>query len=415
MRKMSYRMKVYKIVAALFLCAVILSSVFIIHFALARATIIVSSRETPLFSKKDFSLHLQRQKSEAEPAPSLEDLSQEIKAFELSFSKNKGASTQESVAPYDFVGELIEIQSKGEKKFKPTALGKSIEGFAQGIVTIINDSNYDQTLVKTTRLLTPDNVLFRIQKLVVVPKKGSVTVLAVADKKGASGDVGEGVLRIPGLSASAQKLIYAQREKPFVGGVYSSAVVTKPDITNAEIALVEELENKGLVSMHAKNSNITLKDVVPEIISLSASAKEGDGVDEFLVSGELVLRAINFDKKALLERMKQQMQGELKQNEMVLRYDEQSFDYEITSLPGDENKAVVTASLKAFGTITTDNMDKVKTLLAGNGASAVQSYFLKNPNISAVSVRFWPFWVHTVPRFSDHVNIIIVGEDEAVK
>src|SRR3989338_4103076 len=189
MRKMSYRMKVYKIVAALFLCAVILSSVFIIHFALSRATIILSSRETPLFVKQDFTVQIQSQKSEAEPAPSLEDLSQEIKAVELSLAKDK-AQRPESIVQYDFVGELIEVQISGEKKFKPTAIGKSVEGFAQGIVTIINDSNYDQTLVKTTRLLTPENVLFRIQQTVVVRKKGSVTMLAVADKKGASGDVG---------------------------------------------------------------------------------------------------------------------------------------------------------------------------------------------------------------------------------
>ena len=109
------------------------------------------------------------------------------------------------------------------------------------------------------------------------------------------------------------------------------------------------------------------------------------------------------------------LRDELKPNEMVLYYDEPSFDYEITSLNKDENKAVVTASLKAFGALTTENMDKVKTLLAGSDASAVQSYFLKNPNISAVSVRFWPFWVKSVPRLFDHVNIIIVGEDEMVK
>ena len=411
---MSYRMKVYKIVAALFLCAVILSSVFIIHFALSRATIILSSRETPLFVKKDFTVQIQSQKSEAEPAPSLEDLSQEIKAVELSLAKDKAQGT-ESIAQYDFVGELIEVQISGEKKFKPTAIGKSVEGFAQGIVTIINDSNYDQTLVKTTRLLTPENVLFRIQQTVVVRKKGSVTMLAVADKKGASGDVGGTVFRIPGLSQSAQKLIYAKIDKPFVGGLSSSSVVTKPDITNAEIALVEEIENKGLVEMHAQNSNITLKDVVPEIISLSSSAKEGDGVDEFSVSGQLLLRAVHFDKKALLDLLKQRLRDELKPNEMVLYYDEPSFDYEITSLNKDENKAVVTASLKAFGALTTENMDKVKTLLAGSDASAVQSYFLKNPNISAVSVRFWPFWVKSVPRLFDHVNIIIVGEDEMVK
>ena len=54
-------------------------------------------------------------------------------------------------------------------------------GIAVGEVTLHNDSDRDQPLVKVTRLLTSDDILFRINKDVIVPANGSIEVGVYAD------------------------------------------------------------------------------------------------------------------------------------------------------------------------------------------------------------------------------------------
>ena len=70
---------------------------------------------------------------------------------------------------------------------------------AGGTVTIINESGSVQPLVATTRLLSKDGVLFRIDTPVNVPAKGQVNVIAHADKPGLSGEIGPTQFTIPGL------------------------------------------------------------------------------------------------------------------------------------------------------------------------------------------------------------------------
>src|SRR3989338_2246070 len=74
-------------------------------------------------------------------------------------------------------GELSGIVSKQSFNTQeiitlPTDGGAAVEEKAGGTVTIINESGSAQALVGTTRLLSKDGVLFRIDTAVNVPSKG---------------------------------------------------------------------------------------------------------------------------------------------------------------------------------------------------------------------------------------------------
>ena len=75
------------------------------------------------------------------------------------------------------------------KAFSPTGT-KEEPGIAKGRVTLVNETGYDQPLVATTRLLTPDGILFRLKDRVLVPAGGEIKAEVYADAEGASGNIG---------------------------------------------------------------------------------------------------------------------------------------------------------------------------------------------------------------------------------
>ena len=80
-------------------------------------------------------------------------------------------------------GEVREISVAGEKSGAPT--GSTVaDAVATGFVTLINTTSEDQVLVATTRLLTPENVMFRLKTRVLVPARGRLKTEVYADKAG---------------------------------------------------------------------------------------------------------------------------------------------------------------------------------------------------------------------------------------
>ena len=62
----------------------------------------------------------------------------------------------------------------------------------------------------TTRLLTPDNILFRIKKGITVPANGEIEVNIYPDDENFKDIVKPTKFTIPGLSEKLQKIIYAE-------------------------------------------------------------------------------------------------------------------------------------------------------------------------------------------------------------
>ncbi len=118
---------------------------------------------------------------------------------------------------------------------------KEVVGVAKGVVTLVNDMSSSQPLVATTRLLSPENVLFRLENAVTVPANGTVTAEVYADQEGAGSDIGATSFTIPGLSIAKQELVYARSDDSMSGGMSFVSVVTQDMIDDAAERLKEEL------------------------------------------------------------------------------------------------------------------------------------------------------------------------------
>ena len=171
-----------------------------------------------------------------------------------------------------------------EKTHKPEST-KEIGAVAMGMVTLHNDSQLDQALVATTRLLSPEGILFRLKNRVVVPAKGMIAVEVYADKEGRESEIGPAKFTIPGLNTAKQAAIYAVSDKPMIGGVRAVGIVTEEDLKLAEKELVVDLKKAGAEKLSVLHPELV---AVYEIVKLEISADKeaGSDAEEFVLSSK---------------------------------------------------------------------------------------------------------------------------------
>jgi hypothetical protein len=125
--------------------------------------------------------------------------------------------SQEGAKPGSMPGSVTSTVFSHTEKYQPTGT-KSVAGTSKGEVIIYNKTGLAQPLVKTTRLLSPTGVLFRLSVNTTVPPQGQVTVPVYADQPGPLGDIAPTTFTIPGLIEVKQKTIYAESKAAMIGG-----------------------------------------------------------------------------------------------------------------------------------------------------------------------------------------------------
>lgn len=131
------------------------------------------------------------------------------------------------------------ISATGQQTISKKAVGK---------VVIYNDSGSEQLLVATTRLQTPEGLIFRIDKSVTVPAKKNVTVNVTADAAGEKYNVGPKRFSLPGLAGTAKaKTVYGKSSTAMSGGSVSTVPRTSAqELTAAKTSMQQTLKDAVL-------------------------------------------------------------------------------------------------------------------------------------------------------------------------
>lgn len=301
--------------------------------------------------------------------------------------------------------QVTTVEVISQKVFNPTE-GREDEAVATGEVILHNESNLNQPLVATTRLLSPDGILFRLKDRVVVPAKGNITVAVYADKPGRSSEIAPTRFTIPGLSLDKQTEIYATSEKPMIGGVVKVGVLGVNDWQKAQDQLLADLEKQGQekLSQLYPDKTLVYKMLEPEFTS---SNKIGDEVSEFTLSGKVEVVGVFYD----LENVQKMVQSKLK--EQIIKGDEiLSVTDSLTSLAVghyDASSTLATVDVFGSGIITLDPESKQleKNLFFGKNRDEVRRYLLSLDHVDSVEVKFSPAWMLSVPHLSEHISIIV--------
>ena len=333
---------------------------------------------------------------------------------------------------------------------------------ASGEIIIINNYSRSQALIKNTRLLSSEDILFRTDSTVKIPAYSQMRVNVYADKSGPEGEIGPTRFTIPGLWPGLQDKIYGESKESMTGGLEEIRIVTDDDIEQAKKVIEKGLIEKALKEL-ASHSAIPDKPSQPaspgalapghndvfqltsqEILETIVNAKSGDRKDEFEIAMKLKLVAIAFDEKEMLALVQENLKDLVPQNLQLLQSlfplnkepvpsmsregqgvvpplpspscpschperSEGSSGYELVL--DTYNLETKTATLKVYAQgqviITLNNPLLNKNPLIGKNEKEVKSYLEKFPEIESVEIKFSPFWVRSVPILRDHIEIEI--------
>lgn len=325
--------------------------------------------------------------------------------FTLTVAQNPSdISTTNVVIP----GEILSERNSDSGDFS-VASGREEESIATGKVTLYNKQNEPQVLVATTRLLSPNETLFRLKDKVRIPAGGQLEADVYADQKGASGNIKPTKFTIPGLSTSLQELVWAESGESMTGGIKKIGILKESDIEIAQNKLAHNTTAKALTNLvnQKTDENMTLVGSDSNVTNYETKATLGEEVDSFSLSGDVTTTAVFADREAILTIARAKIQDNAGSYADFLEIDPASLQYELIDTDETTSSARLKVSLSGQARLTNPDELFDKEILVGFTEEDLQLYFSQFEPVQNIAVHFTPFWVKKVPILKNNISINI--------
>ena len=363
---------IYTRIVTIFLVLTILIIFIILHFALAKVTIKINSN---------------------------------IENKELNGIIKVESENNKNISKDSILGKIIKVENEllisipsSQKITKSTKAG--------GYVTIYNNYSKDQILIATTRLLTPDNKLFRITENITVPRGSNTIVWAEADEEGEAYIVGPTNFIIPGLWIGLQDKIYAKSIEGMGLENIPSYLITQEDIDEAQ----KEMEKKAIIqaigdinNLLNKNLWINEKNIILEFETIESTPLNAES-KEMILKQKITAHGLIFSQYDLINKTKTKFIKELDVNKSLKEFNDNSFTYNILEIYPEKNEALIEVFINATINSNENIWNINKDELIGLKKIEIKQY-LKQYNINDTKINFFPFWVNKVPKLKDHIII----------
>lgn len=285
-----------------------------------------------------------------------------------------------------------------------TFLGNEIIGH----VNIINNYNRSQTLVATTRLLSPDNKLFRIKNAVKIPSHGQVGVDIYADNPTADMAIGPTRFTIPGLWVGLQDKIYAQSEAPFT---YTQKI--QKYVNASDLAYAGQDINSALITAAKAKASLSLTPNVDWLYTMSnpakitINAKVGDKKNEFSAKASGQVIAVSFPKGEISKLAEAKLKLLIPDDKDLADFNPNNIIYNLYSYDPVTRTATVKASFTGTMILKSDASEISAQSLVGLTASQISNYLSNQSEVSSFTLKFSPSFIKRAPHLVDRIKIII--------
>ncbi len=281
-----------------------------------------------------------------------------------------------------------------------------------GKVTIINNSPKSQALVATTRILSPDNKLFRIKTAVDVPAGGEVPVEIYADKPSEDLAISATTFTIPGLWLGLQDKIYAKSTEDFVYHQKINKFIKASDIDQATQEMSSALVDKAKSDQSATNTSEEVLYETSDAATIQTDAKAGDSKSEFTVSASQTVEVITFSKDQAEKLAAAKLALLVPDDKELVGYDPKAISYSFDSYDAQNKIATIKASFN--GTmVLKGNTDIInKKQLVNLNRQQLENYLKTFPEIKSYELKFFPSFITRSPRLPERISINIKGLDK---
>jgi hypothetical protein len=289
---------------------------------------------------------------------------------------------------------------------------------AQGTIMVYNDySTTPIKLIKNTRFETPDGLIFRIQKDLVVPGKqdtspGSVSATIVADQPGAQYNIpATPRFTVPGLQndAAMYSNVYAQSTASTTGGFVGTQPVADPaTVQNAQADLRSQLEQQARTAAAAQNGTSTT--VFADLMQITyqdlPSTPQANG--ELQINEQASIAMPVFDAESFAQAVAQNVSADATGAQLSLvpgqGFTAQMSSTASTTLGTDPLSFSLTGTATLVWQVDSTALSQA---LAGKDQSAFAMIESGFPGVQEAHARIEPFWKTTFPSNPADIEVII--------
>lgn len=344
--------------------------------------------------------------------------------FEIAVDQNQAQADAESLT---IPGKILEQEMEGAKTY-PSTGAKNMGKKASGFVTIYNFSKTNLILKDETTVLSAANgnryyftqdvgnirptALIGLENQEIDPSSLIPPVPVVAEGPGEAYNLPAGTrLEIANEAFGKQpEILYAVAAENLSGGTTQEVkIVSAGDIAAAFAALNTELINEARQELLSQGANLRLLDsaVSSEVLSQQASVVVGTEGAEFSVSQKLKMRALVYSEDDILSVVLSRIKRLLPENKALL--EEKNFlpQSRFLSLSLDQGSGILAAHFEGQIIYRIEGED-LKPKLAGKSVEEMREILLSRPEIQEVTIRFYPFWVKTAPKFTSKIYLDII-------
>lgn len=312
-------------------------------------------------------------------------------------------------------GRLLENTQEGSLDVQVT--DQDVPAFAKGVVTLVNKRGSDQPVVQGSHLRAEsatnangDPIYFLTDERVVIPANGRIDVTVTAEARGAESNLPAGKLILDRLHESAWDVVYAENASAFTGGTVRGTIVTQLEIDMAKKNVQGELRDRSIEAINnelSEDERVDAQNVLLEVLEEHVNVEPDQEVDSFTVTMKLKTIAFVYSKKDLLA-MAVDALGDLEtENEEYHEYVAESFTITPERIDIASGTAQMRVAITGLFNTNVSQRALAKEELVGRTKDEVLAYYTDIENIDRVEVSFWPFWVKSVPVWTNNVNIIV--------
>ncbi len=304
-------------------------------------------------------------------------------------------------------GEIKDILTTVKKTYSSSGekyLGDEIVGQ----VRIINHYSKSQTLVATTRLLSPAHKLFRLKKAVHIPAGGEVIADIYADKPSADMAIGPSHFTIPGLWLGLQDKIYAQSDRKFVYKQKVQKYVNFSDLDRAtndiSNALLVAAKKQANTQLPVGDSWLYLNEESPTI---NIDAKNGSKKDSFTAQASGHIIAVYFSKDQASRLAKAKLNLLVPDDKELIDFKPNNIVYTLESYDQASKVATVKASFSGVMILKGDAEIVDKQKLVNLDLKQLNTYLKSQSEILSYDLKFFPSFIKKAPSLVDRIKIVV--------
>lgn len=343
--------------------------------------------------------------------------------FEIRVDQNVSAPTPADLA---IPGKIITQEISGTKTFPATG-SRNIGRKASGFVTLYNFSKTPLILKAQTTVLaaagrkyyfTQDVGNIRPTALLGLEQQEVDLTSLVAPVPVAAGAPGPEYnlpagarLEIENQAFGKQpKLLWATVAENLSGGTNQEVkVASQGDIAQAYGALTKELIGTARQAVTAEKSDLKLLDnaAVAETVEQKTSVSAGADAAEFAATLKVRVSALVYDESQVRAIITERIKRLLPENKALKAGAPETLTASFVNLSLPSGQGVLAAHFEGQ-IIYRVNASELLAKVRGKTPEEIREILLSRPEIAAVTIKLYPFWVKRVPSFGKKVYLQIL-------